>query len=279
VFREILHDARAFAPGGSEPVVHLSATSPMKDLSVLFTWVPEEKQYGRLYDASEGVEEFLSALSEDLDLRELLPPREVKVGERWEIEPSRLTETLSVGGKLPLTWTPDPEDPSLRNIATGVGGALYEVFGDAVRGSVTAELTEIASAGGDEIAGIGATIALETARDQTGLLRNRMTRAEVMRGAIVTRAHVAYRLDARAKLSWNLTRGRVHAFELEGVETIEREIDLGGGSKGGGQTERASCTGPLKMTLRVGPPRASEPAPLDEHIPSAPEPDDGGDER
>lgn len=278
VYREILHDVRAFAPGGSEPVVHLTATSPMKDLSVLFTWVPEENGYGRLYDAREGVEESLAALSEDLDLRELLPPRAVRVGERWEIEPSRLAETLAVGGKLPLAWSPEPEDPSLRNIATGVGGALYEVFGDAVRGRVAAELAEVAREGGDEIARIGVTIELETSRDQTTLLRNRMTRAEVMRGRVVTRAQILYRLDARAKLAWNLTHARVHAFELDGVETVEREIDVGGGSKSGGQTERARCNGPLKITLRVVPPRASEPAPFEENTPVAPAPDDG-DER
>jgi hypothetical protein len=277
VYQEIVHDYRAFAPGADEPAQHLTATSPLASFSVLFTWVPEESAYGRLYDMVEGVEESLSALSEDLDLRELLPPREVRVGETWSIEPGRLRELLSIGGLVPLEWKPEEDDPALRNLATGVGGALNEAFGDAARGRVVGELTGVTRAESGDRAEIGVTIELETTRDQTELLRNRMTRAEVMRGSIVTRGAITLKWSAHGKLTWDLKANRVHAFELEGTEEIEREIDVGGGSEKGGQTEKAHLKGPLKITLAVGAPRAIPSAPSPETAPPAPAPaeDDG----
>ncbi len=276
VYHEIVHDYRAFAPGGGEPIAHLTATSSITGSSVLYTWVPEEQAYGRLYDAREGVEESLSALSEDLDLRELLPPREVRIGDKWDIEPGRLRELLSAGGKVPLKWTPDEDDPALRTLSTGVGGALHEAFGEATHGHVVGEFSAVTRAGADELAQIDVTIELATTRDQTELLRNRMTRAEVMRGSIVTRGHIAFRLNARGKLSWNLTHKRVQSFELDGIEEIEREIDVGGGSANGGQTEKASLKGPLKLTLTVGAPRASAPVSAGEMLPPEPAPGDDG---
>jgi hypothetical protein len=138
------------------------------------------------------------------------------------------------------------------------------------------EFAAVTRVGDNDLAEIDVTIALDTTRDQTELLRNRMTRAEVMRGSIVTRGHIAFRLNARGKLSWNLTQKRVQSFELDGIEEIEREIDVGGGSANGGQTEKASLKGPLKLTLTVGAPRASDPVSAGEMLPPDPAPGDDG---
>lgn len=276
VYREIFHDLRALAPGNDEPVSHFSATSPLTSSSVLFTWVPGENAYGRFYDAQEGIEESLAGLTEDLDARELLPPRAVRIGERWEIEPARLRELLAAGGKVPLNWVPEPDDPVLRNVACGIGGALFEVFGDVVNGKVTAELAAITREEGSELARVDVTIDLDTARDQTELLRNRMTRLEVVRGSVVTGARITFRLHAHGKLTWNLTQRRLHAFELDGTEEVDREIDIGGGRDKGGQTEQLQLKGAMKLSISVGAPRASEIVPAGEGLPHEPEPDGGG---
>lgn len=274
-YREVAHDVRAFAPGGSEPLSHLAATSPLTGLSVVFTWVPEERGYGRIYDALEGVEEALASLTEELDLRGLLPVREVRVGERWDVDPAELRDVLAGGGRLPLNWTPDPEAPALRNVASGIGGALYEVFGDKTRGKVSALLASVSQEGQDELAHVELSIEIETDRDQTELIRGMMTRAEVMRGSIVTRSQVNFRLTGQATLVWNLTQRRVQSFDLSGIEEINREIDVGGGPQNGGQTEKVSLKGPLKIALTSGPPRSATPIAPGDSLPPEPEPGGG----
>ena len=71
------------------------ASSPFVGTSVVFTWVPEEGAYGKYYDARESSESALRDLTEDLDLRSLLPASAVAVGDTWTAPAAGLRDVLS----------------------------------------------------------------------------------------------------------------------------------------------------------------------------------------
>jgi hypothetical protein len=70
------------------------APSPFAGTSVVFTWVPEEGAYGKYYDAREASESALRDLTEDLDLRALLPASAVAVGDTWTASAAGLRDVL-----------------------------------------------------------------------------------------------------------------------------------------------------------------------------------------
>lgn len=94
--------------GGGRPLVlqrtFEEATGPFAGTSVVFTWIPEEGAYGKYYDAREASESALRDLTEDLDLRALLPASAVAPGDTWTARAAGLGQcklTLaSVSGSL-----------------------------------------------------------------------------------------------------------------------------------------------------------------------------------
>ena len=80
------------------------APAPFAGTSVVFTWIPEEGAYGKYYDAREASESALRDLTEDLDLRALLPSSAVAPGDTWTARAAGIGEcklTLaSVRGSL-----------------------------------------------------------------------------------------------------------------------------------------------------------------------------------
>lgn len=80
------------------------APSPFAGTSVVFTWVPEERGYGKYYDAREASESALRDLTEDLDLRALLPASPVAVGDTWTVSATGLKDVLGTEvGECKLT--------------------------------------------------------------------------------------------------------------------------------------------------------------------------------
>jgi len=75
---------------------------PFEGTSVVYTWIPEEKAYGKYYDAREGSELALRDLAEDLDLRALLPTEPVAVSEAWSLPVAGLRDVLAPLGDLDL---------------------------------------------------------------------------------------------------------------------------------------------------------------------------------
>lgn len=70
--------------------------------SVRFTWNEEDERYDLAWAGEEGEDEDLEALAEDLDLRALLPGKEVGAGDAWTVEGFSLWGALVPGLDLDL---------------------------------------------------------------------------------------------------------------------------------------------------------------------------------
>ena len=81
----------------------LEGVSDLEGLTVVFAWDDEEEEYSVSFgEDADGDEELLEGLSENLDLRDLLPPGEVSEEDSWEVEASALRNVFAPGGSVKI---------------------------------------------------------------------------------------------------------------------------------------------------------------------------------
>jgi hypothetical protein len=205
------------------------ADSPIRESSVAFVWIPEERAYGRHYDERENLEEYLAGLREDLDLRGLLPGpshAETAVGSRWTIELAAFADVFGAGGEVPRLWTQGGGGFLARPIAWGAAGPLGAVFGGELSGEAHAHWRETREEAGARLAVIDVRARLETKRDLTSAARaSRRTQISIARAAI------EWRFEGEGTLLWNLSAGRFESLELAGREVVLNDVSYGSESE------------------------------------------------
>jgi hypothetical protein len=205
----------------------IDAKSPFEGMQVQFTWVPEEKGYGKLYTAKEGDEGFLPFLTEDLDVRAVLPDHAVSVGDEWTIDPALLVDWVAPGGYLPMQFQRKKDDRFVRTLNLGVGGGLTMVFGGDVKGKVTARYEGKETQGDASLAVIALTVDVATERDQTQAAQNMLSADELLEGNRVRRSAVQWKMVAEGKARWNTALNRFESLEIAGREDVSYELTLG----------------------------------------------------
>lgn len=131
-----LETSGELAPPEIEEVVRATATSRLAGASVLFTWVPEERDHGRFYDAREEDEELLPALTCDPFLSSFERPSGASE-DSWEIPASALQPLLAPGGSLGFAPGEERMGRRLsRTLVNGVGGGLEVAFGGEATGQL-----------------------------------------------------------------------------------------------------------------------------------------------
>jgi hypothetical protein len=242
------------------------ADSPMKNQSVVFTWVPEEKDYGRHYDQVEGTEEYLSTLAEDLDLACLLPPLDangpggaekphaVREGERWTVDLKPLSALFSPGGSIPLSFVKGGKGGFKMAVSAGVGGPLSPVFAGTIKGNASAKWAATEKTDAGRIAVIELAIDLETDADRTEIVRRYLRQDEDDDASPVRHAGVKWKLSsASGTLRWNLDAGRFEKLDLVGREDVASDIQFARGADSSSQL--LAMAGSLKIAASVIPPK------------------------
>jgi hypothetical protein len=222
-------DVTARQGNGSDEISRdaFDAKSPFEGIQVQFTWVPEEKGYGKLYTAKEGDEGFLPFLAEDLDLRAALPAHPVSVGDEWSIDPALLVDWVAPGGYLPMSFQRKKDDRFVRTLNLGVGGGLTMVFGGDVKGKVSARYEGKDGQGDASVAVIALKVDVSTERDQTQFAQNMLSAEELADGNRVRSSAVQWKMAADGKARWNMASNRFESIELAGSEEVSYELTLG----------------------------------------------------
>jgi hypothetical protein len=250
------------------------AESPMKNQSVVFTWVPEEKDFSRHFDEVEGAEEHLSTLTEDLDLRCLLPgpvaatpgspsgldkddkgaaetPRVVREGDRWTLELKPLATLFSPGGSIPMNFVKGGNGGLKMAIAAGVGGPLSPVFAGTIKGNCAARWVKTESTDKGRLAVIELTFDLETEADRTEFVRRYLRQDEDDEDSPVRHAGVQWKLSGgTGTLRWNLDAGRFESLEVVGREDVSSDVQFAKGAEASSQL--LSMAGSIKVTAGAG---------------------------
>ncbi len=219
-------------PGGGKVPEAWDAETLIKGRSVVFVWVPEEKDYSKYYDEVEGLEEYLANLNEDLDLKCLLPknadgtPRTVKEGEGWALDLQALANLFAPGGNVPLTYVKGGKTGLRTAVAAGVGGPLHPVFGGTIKGSCGAKWAKTETSDGGRLAAIELALEIETEADRTEIARRILRQDEDDDTSPVRHAGVAWKFSGSGTLRWNLDAGRFETLQISGRQDVKSDIQF-----------------------------------------------------
>jgi len=226
-------------------------TTPLLGSSVVFTWVEDEKDYGRYYDAEEGDESWLPGLTEDMDFRMLLPEGPVSLGQTWKLEARQLRDLLANGGDLHFQSDKSMDRMLVRTLGTGVGGGLHRLFEGSSQGDVTVTLEALS----EEVAVL--KLLLEKVRFVTDLgayAEAHRLKRELASGHEDTTGRLFLELTGSGELIWDRREGRARRFELVATETVSLRIKTTIGD--GYFQDEMNMSGQLKMLVEFTPAEA-----------------------
>ncbi len=211
----------------------IGGQSELEGQTVLFAWDEEEGELVPSFEEEGADEELLEGLSEDMDLRALLPDGEVSEGDSWEIDLGELAHILAPGGDLKIL--PNEEDLPEMGGMSGMGGMsnmgnVNELVGD-LTGTATAEFTGFQEVDGARVAVIEIEIEVESSQDLTDDVREQMEGFEPPEGTPpmdigVDFVDMEFALEAKGILHWSHAAGVLHSFEMRGTSGIVMDMGM-----------------------------------------------------
>jgi len=198
--------------------------SRLKGKSVRFTWVPDDTTYGRYFDATEGVEEDLGSMREDLDLREFLPVGAVEVGESWVVPPHALGDAISPGGMLSFDFSRSKNISLARTLRLGTGSHLFELFTQDVGGEVIASLKSIEETDEGRVAVMSARWDVQTQTDTTRLAKRNRASSEMQFGKELEAMVVGLHLKGEGTFRWDLNRNHLLSYDFNSAEDVKSSV-------------------------------------------------------
>ena len=215
---EVMGQVQDQAPTGS-------GSSPLEGKTVVFT--DNEGAYEVAWaEGEEDDPELIDGLVEDMDLRALLPPGSVAVGESWEIELMGLVDLYAPGGDLKMDVEMDMGGADMM----GGGGMdpahMREYFGELMEGDARATLASVRDDGGQRIAVIDLAIEIDTSADVSELMNEQMEGMPQGMEVSLDRADVELSIQSTGQLLWNLSAGHVQGLTLEGDTEFAMDIEM-----------------------------------------------------
>ncbi len=220
-----LESRGSLAPPDSENVVRATAKSPLVGASVQMTWVPEEQDYGRYYDAREEAEDLLLSMSADPWLT-WIAPREVESNGAWKIPAADLQGLIAPGGSLGFSPGTERIGRRLsRTLVNGVGGGLEMAFGGRSTGELTVRpLGQQTDAEGAVHLAFALSLHAQWISDVTERLNQTLLPREREQGSKFERASLSLGLSGRGKLLADPKTGRPLSLELNCTETVSMNL-------------------------------------------------------
>jgi hypothetical protein len=215
-------EARAEVSGGQQQTrgVDFNGKSAFQGKSVVFTWVPEDAEYGRYYDGLEGFEERLADLDEDLGARALLSPEAMAEGSEWELPASALRGLFGAGGDLAYEFEAVKDPLISRSINMGVGANLSRAFGGEESGVVKVRWARSEELEGHSLAVLELEFDVKLSRELRDLANELRAVNERASGQEATSALLEIALDGGGVVRWDLTAGCL--FDTQDLRADQR---------------------------------------------------------
>ena len=192
--------------------------SELEGSTVQFVWNADADEYVASFPDGDGDEKLLEDLTEDMDLRALLPAGEVEEGATWKVSAQALKHILSPGGNLKLI----PDDADGGTDMMGMNSDLGnpdDWFNDDLEGEITATFAGTRETeDGVRVAVIMLSIEINNAVDLTEQVQKQLEDAELppeAEGMEIESMDIEIDLEGEGTLLWNLAKGCAHSFEME----------------------------------------------------------------
>ncbi|MFT7668368.1 MAG: hypothetical protein ACI8X5_001060 [Planctomycetota bacterium] len=185
--------------------------------TVQFKWNAEGDEFVASFPDGEADEGLLTGLTEDMDLRALLPEDEVAEGDTWKIEPFALASIFSPGGDLKLVASEEGNEDELG--MNSDMGDTSDWFTEDTEGEVTATFTGMREMeDGVNVAVITLQIEITNAADLTEKMAADMEDAELppmVESMELESMDIQVEIEGEATLLWDVASGCMQSFELE----------------------------------------------------------------
>lgn len=222
-----LESSGDLAPPEVEGVIRATASSPLVGASVLYTWVPEEGDYGRFYDAREESEDLLPGTAVDPFLAQLAPPADgAAAPASWVVPAGELMGLLAPGGDLGFSPGEDREGRRMaRTMVNGVGGGLETAFAGAAEGELTVTRGDLEEdEGGREWLVHKLSLSGRWRANVTERLNDTLLGREQEQGSSFEHGTLTLGLSGNGRLLIDPTTGRPGRLELECTEDVSMRI-------------------------------------------------------
>ncbi|MBI5435036.1 MAG: hypothetical protein HZA52_19535 [Planctomycetes bacterium] len=218
---------------------------------VSFKWNEDNKAYDVAYHETEGDADMLERLAEDMDLRALLPDRNVKEGDKWEIDADGLMTVIFAGMRLDKMDMGDaPEE-----MADVIEEMMSEIkrLGNDVK--TVCEYKGARDVDGKQCGAIAIKVEGKPSLDLSGLITTIMQKQGEASGTTldvdVKKATLGLEINAAGELVWNLGDGHVATFQLAPNVQITADIDFSVDAAGEAHTVQASVEASAKSEMNV----------------------------
>lgn len=209
------------------PALEVVLKSPLANAStsVVYTYVPEDDNYGVYFDQSAMVEELLGGVRLDHTYESLLPEKGVRAGDTWEVEPQQLIGLLAPTGAMDYRQVQAGGAMLIRTLLMGVGGCTEKVWNpEGFKGHLRCKLEKVVGTGAIAMAHIRLDYKYETQQDRAAAARELQMLGESNRGTIVISNSVHLSGEGKGLLLWDLSLNRAHSFTLIGSEDLEMRV-------------------------------------------------------
>jgi hypothetical protein len=200
-------DLSLTAKAGAEPKEDAPNFDRLEGKTVRFHWKEDGEIYERSFHESEGDDVLLLNLSDDMDLRALLPGKNVSEGDAWDVPGSKLLPIFLPGG-LPGQISPDEGGPALQTALDEIQVELAKLVGDA---KLACKYHGSRDEDGARVADIRFTLNGKGPLDLSKVFESMMADEEVTPQVDAT-ANVE--LEGEGELLWDVAAGRVHEFTM-----------------------------------------------------------------
>ncbi len=217
---EVDSGAGAEAPGGG-------GSSPLEGSTVEFKWNADTEEYDlKFADGEDGDAELLTGLTEDMDLRALLPSEELSEGDTYDIDLAGFADVLAPGGDLKIEMELDGSgadnamDPEMMT-------NFRQFFEDLLEGEATGKYVGTRDVDGVKVAVIELEIEINASADMSELAAESMGE-EIPEGMEmnIDRMDVELVYEGTGELHWNMGKGVIHGLSLEADMTMNMDMAM-----------------------------------------------------
>lgn len=222
---------------------HADEVEKLESRKVVFKWNAEEKRYDIEYHESEGDADLLESLSEDMDLRALLPTSEsVATGAKWDVDVGGLGSVLFPGTrfeKLEMTGEDEVDQLISSDLLPQLEKAGAEL-------KTACEYKGVREVDGVRVGVIAVKLEGKPVIDLSSIIEKAIKMQAEGQGADVdvkiNKAQLAATFDGKGELLWNLADGHVHSFNMKADLELAFEADIDVDAQGQQLPFEASAT-------------------------------------
>ena len=198
---------------------------------VLFTWDSDKGEFKKAFDPAQSKDEVLAGLTEDMDLRCVLPESEVKEGDEWDVPLKELRNVLMPGGDMAFK-PKNSEDQAKMGLDSS---SMTQAISDKLEGTAKAKLSALKEVDGVKVAVIHLDLKIHSKADMTDAAQKMLKNGGVpkqVESLEIDHVDIDFHFEGEGDVVWDLGGGHFRSLELTGQQAIKTETGMTIGVQG-----------------------------------------------